>query len=116
MIVLISQLQWSLKRVVFLGIQRSAKFGRVGRCEGFEMSDWKRLVRSFAGCSRWFGSRIQRSYFWILWTRALGLLELIGKDRMPNTALEATADKASGLRQSFGLFTSQFGCASAFVR
>jgi hypothetical protein len=34
----------------------------------------------------------------------------------PNTALEATADSASDLRVSVGLFTPQFGCASAFVR
>jgi hypothetical protein len=35
---------------------------------------------------------------------------------MPNTALEPTADSASGLSGSVGFAASQFGGGSAFVR
>lgn len=34
----------------------------------------------------------------------------------PNTALEPTADSASGLSRSVGFATRQFGGGSAFVR
>ena len=102
MSILIPELQSSWNVLVFQAIQRFARLDHAGRFGRFELSALKPRVSSFGICSRQFGSRFQSLRFWIVWTRASGLFELIDKNRMPNQTPEPTADKASDLPRSVG--------------
>ena len=116
MSILVPELQSNLSGLVFEPIHRFARLDHAGRFERFDSSVLKSRVSSFGICSRKFGSRIQSSRFWIVWTRALGWLELMNKDRMPNQTPEPTADKASDLPRSVGFASVVVRLWLSFIR